>query len=241
MKTQNGQLWFCGNKEGANVLVVLLHCSFHNVNHKKFQSSGKTQLSRGYLIVFFWPGDVHIFVPLSTWDVLWSLWLTFRQTNWPKYCTAVFPWSWSEKLVRVWEQDYLSLLFSVLHVHAYAGPHTQMYKATMQTIDVPLVLNTVYCILFIFETKRAFIPLWHHWGPLYCSLLAIMLMHLWTSPKENCLKQPALGDGAVWKQHAGPGRALLVQWLYFWNTTFEPVGFCGHCVSRLLYSVYFND
>lgn len=40
MKTQNGQLCFVETKEKANVLVVLLHCSFHNVNHKKFQSSG---------------------------------------------------------------------------------------------------------------------------------------------------------------------------------------------------------
>lgn len=72
MKTQNGQLWVFYNKEKANALVVLLHCSFHNVNHKKFQSSGikkqnKQQqlLSVGYLIVFFEDLDKIVFALFS--------------------------------------------------------------------------------------------------------------------------------------------------------------------------------
>lgn len=63
-------------------IVVLLHCSFHNVNHKNFQSSGKKQLlSVGYLIGFFGDLEEMVFAmlfPLFIWDVLWSPWLTLR-------------------------------------------------------------------------------------------------------------------------------------------------------------------
>lgn len=41
MKTQKRQVWFVRDKEEEANVLVLLHCSFHNVNHKKFQSSGK--------------------------------------------------------------------------------------------------------------------------------------------------------------------------------------------------------
>lgn len=53
MKTQKDNCGLEKNKEEAFLFVVLLHCSFHNVNHEKFQSSGKniTHNSVGYLIV----------------------------------------------------------------------------------------------------------------------------------------------------------------------------------------------
>lgn len=44
------------NKKGLLSLAVLLHCSFHNVNHNKFQSSGKEKTNNSsvnYLIGFF--------------------------------------------------------------------------------------------------------------------------------------------------------------------------------------------
>lgn len=129
MKTQNGQLWFCGNKEGANVLVVLLHCSFHNVNHKKFQSSGKTQLSRGYLIVFF---DLVMYIFLShfrpemSYEVSDSLLgKQIGRNTVPLYFLEVDLKSWSE-----FESRIICLCCSVSYMYTRTQAHT--HKCTKQ-------------------------------------------------------------------------------------------------------------
>lgn len=43
--TKMDKLWFCRNEERANVLDILLHCSFHNVNHERLSKAlGKITL-----------------------------------------------------------------------------------------------------------------------------------------------------------------------------------------------------
>lgn len=116
MKTQNGQLWFCT----TNCFSFLLHCSFHNVNHKKIPKLWDKTIPLcqifNSLFLKSWIKECLFFSPFSsgTYDFLF----TYR----PKYCSC-FICKFAYYTLKVGVVLRSTLIFLLLSV-SYFGLHS---------------------------------------------------------------------------------------------------------------------
>lgn len=164
-------------------MSLLFYCTVHSImwtiRNSKALGKKTTPLCRLFNSFFWrfgWNCVCYIFPTLHLRCLMKSL-THSKDLYSPKYCRVEFLMKLTWKVGKTFRAGLFFTAVQCLrcpHIHIYIPTHT--YKAMM---NYWFTTSIEYCILlFIFEAKGAFIPPWHHWGPLYCSIVAIMLMHL---------------------------------------------------------------